>query len=227
MGEFQAIFPAVVAATPLGIDQDKRNEIADYIRENRDQFKKRKRDGVIFEESPINLHHLPMMQPMFGQIVKAVRAALKGMGLNPENLNLQITRSWANYNVRSSITASHTHINSHVSIVYYPDDSCNQASINFINIHKQNEWIPGLTDPAYSKLGIYDQTNYFSTDVVSYTPEPDMCFIFPSGIAHSVSPNGSNRARISIAMDTLFTLKKYTRDEPLLPPPSEWKQLEL
>ena len=227
MGEFQALFPAVVAATPLGIDEETRKKIADYIRENEDQFKKRRRDGVIFEESLINLHNIAMMKPMFRQIVKAVRAALKGMGTNPSYFNLQITRSWANYNVKSSVTASHTHANSHVSIVYYPDDSCNQASINFMNIQKQHEWIPGVSDPVYSKIGIYDQKNYFGTDVISYTPKEDMCFIFPSNIAHSVSPNPNDRPRVSIAMDTLFTLKKYTRDEALLPPPTDWKEFVL
>ena len=227
MGEFHAIFPAVLAATPLGLKKDERAKIADYIRNNSDQFKKNARDDVIFEESPINLHRLTVMEPMFRQIVKAVQAALTGMGLDPNYLNLQITRSWANYNVKSAITSSHTHINSHLSIVYYPDDSCNQAPLNFINTQKLHEWVPGLTNAAYAKLGVYDQKNYFSGDFLSYTPEEDLCFIFPSNIAHSVSPNESDRPRISIAMDTLFTLKKYTRDEPLLPPPKDWAEFEL
>ncbi len=118
MGELKAIFPAVVATTPLGLDKDEREKIADYIRENSEIFKKRGRDGVIFEESPMNLHHLPLMEPMFRRIVKAVQGALKGIGLDPSYLNLHITRSWANYNVQSAITSSHSHINSHVSIVY-------------------------------------------------------------------------------------------------------------
>ena len=63
--------------------------------------------------------------------------------------------------------------------------------------------------------------------LISYTPEPDMCFIFPSSVAHSVTPNPSDRPRVSIAMDTLFTLKEYTRDEALLPPPTDWKEFEL
>ena len=227
MGELQAIFPAVVATTLLGLDEDERSKIADYVRANSDKFKKRARDGVIFEESPMNLHHLPVMEPMFRQIAKAVRGALKGIGLNPDYLNMHITRSWANYNVQSAITASHTHGNSHVSIVYYPDDSCAQAPLNLLNVQRQHEWIPGITDPVYAKVGVYDKKNYFSTDSVSFVPKPDMCVIFPSSIAHSVSPNNSDRPRISIAMDTLFTLKEYVRDEPLFPPPSDWKEYSL
>lgn len=118
MGEFQALFPAVVAAMPLGMEKDTRNRIANYIRKNKDKFKKRGRDGVVFEESLINFHHIAMMEPMFQKIAKAVREALKGMGIDPQNMKLQITRSWANYNVKSSVTALHTHINSHVNIVY-------------------------------------------------------------------------------------------------------------
>ncbi len=85
----------------------------------------------------------------------------------------------------------------------------------------------GLTNPAYSETGVWDQKNCFTSNVVSYTPKPDLCLIFPSNIAHSVSPNIDERARISIAMDTLFTLKKNIRDEPLLPPPSDWKEFKL
>ena len=51
--------------------------------------------------------------------------------------------------------------------------------------------------------------------------------MFPSNVPHSVSPNKSKRPRISIAMDTLFTLKEYVLDEQLLPPPSDWKEYEL
>ena len=227
MGELKAIFPAVVAATTLGLNEDERKNISDFIRNNSDQFKKRARDNVLFEESPMNLHRHPVMEPMFRQIVKAVQAALKGIGLNPSYLNMHVTRSWANYNVRSAVTASHTHGNSHVSIVYYPDDSCNQAPLNFINTLKQHEWIPGITDQVYAKTGVYDQQNFFSSDFVSWTPEPDMCLLFPSSITHSVSPNPSDRPRISVAMDTLFTLKEYIRDEPLFPPPADWKEFEL
>jgi len=50
---------------------------------------------------------------------------------------------------------------------------------------------------------------------------------FPSSIAHSVSPNPSDRPRISIAIDTLFTLKEYIRDEPLWPPSADLKQFDL
>ena len=226
-GELKPLFPTVLAATSLGIDETTRNEIAAYIRQNGPVFKKRARDGVIFEQSPMNLHHLPLMEPLFERIVFAVRGALKGIGIDPAYLNLHITRSWANYNVKSMVTSSHTHGNSHISIIYYPDDSSSQASINFMNINKQNEWIPGITETAYARIGVFDRSNYFSADFISYTPQADTCLIFPSNIVHSVSPNTSDRARISIAMDTLFTLKKYTRDEALLPPPSDWRELRL
>ena len=54
-----------------------------------------------------------------------------------------------------------------------------------------------------------------------------MYYIFPSSIAHSVSPNMGKSARISVSADTLFTLKQYIQDEPLLPPPIEWKAFDL
>lgn len=226
-GKLQPLFPAVVASVPLGLGEAARNEISQYIKQNEHQFKKRVRDDVIFEQSPINLHHMAIMEPMFDRIAIAVQGALKGMGFDPKRLQLHITRSWANYNTENMVTGSHVHINSHLSIVYYPDDSCSQAQINFMNLPGKTDWVPGLNNPAYAQLGVWDRTNYLSTDSVSLTPAPDLCLMFPSNIAHSVSPNKSTRPRISIAMDTLFTLKEYVLDEPLLPPPSDWKAYEM
>jgi len=57
MGEKKAIFPVVVSMTPLGLDEDERKKIGDYVRENSDKFKKCARDGVNFEELPMILHH--------------------------------------------------------------------------------------------------------------------------------------------------------------------------
>lgn len=226
-GKLTPLFPTVLASVSLGLTEAERNEISQYIEQNKDLFKKRGRDKVIFEKSPINLHHMAVMEPMFSRIANAVHGALERMGFDPSRLNMHITRSWANYNTENMITPSHVHVNSHLSIVYYPDDSCSQAQINFLNLASKADWIPALNDPAYSELGAWDRTNYFSTDSVSYTPKPDLCLIFPSNIPHSVSPNTSKRSRISIAMDTLFTLKEYVLDEPLLPPPSDWKEYEL
>ena len=111
--------------------------------------------------------------------------------------------------------------------MYYPDDSCSQAPINFMKTFNQNEWVPGFADLAYSQIGVWDQKNPLSGNFFSYTLKADLCLMFPSNIAHSVSSNEGERPRISIAMDTLFTLKEYVRDEPLLPPPSDWKEYEL
>lgn len=98
-------------------------------------------------------------------------------------------RSWANDNSKGIITSMYSHLNSHGSIVYYPDASCKSA------------------------------TSY------SFSPEEDVCLIFPSSLTHSASPNTTDRPRISISMDGMFTLKKYQRDEPLLPPPETWKKI--
>ena len=224
MGKFISLFPAVIAATELGLSDQQRAEIVNYIVANKDKVRKRTQPGVAFEESPFKLHHLPMMAPLFDRMAVAVREALKGMGYDPGMLSMHVTRSWANYTVEGHGTTLHMHPNSHVSIVYYPDDSCNQGDICFFNHHQQSTMVPGLNTPGYAKTGIFDVTNPLSANDISYTPQPDLCLVFPSSLHHGVTKNSSSRPRLSIAVDTLFTLREYTRDEPLLPPPGDWRE---
>ena len=223
MGEFIPLFPTILAVTELGLTASEKKNITKYILQNCNQFKKKSKDGVIFEESPSKLHRVPIMEPLIQKLIPAVREAIKGYGVNPEYIKFHITRSWANLNTRSSVTSAHTHINSHLSIVYYPDMSCNQATINFLEPSPAHNWIPGIMDPSYIKIGVFKQTKASAT-TLCFEPKEDTCLIFPSSLAHSVSENPSEQPRLSIAMDTLFTLRRYQRDEPLLPPPSDWRE---
>ena len=226
MGDLISLFPSILATTKLGVVKSDRQKISQYIHSKRSTFKKHGKDGVLFEESPMNLHHLSVMTPLFSKVSVAVRQGLHAYGIKPDYLNFHVTRSWANYNDKGTVTTPHSHINSHLSIVYYPDDSSNNATINFLQTDPLHSWVPGIDSHPYLESGIFKQKD-FNTSTVSYPPEEDVCLIFPSNIVHSVSPNPSEKPRISVAMDTLLTLKEYKRDEPLLPPVSDWRQYQL
>ena len=52
----------------------------------------------------------------------------------------------------------------------------------------------------------------------------DMIIVFPSNITHAVHPNRSSRPRVSIAIDTFFTLRSDVDDEEFfLPPLDKWR----
>ncbi len=226
MGEFIPLFPSILAVTPLGLEKSERQRITKFILGREAKFKKRSKDNVLFETSPMNLHKEKDMAALMNKIASALSLAIRNYGIDPTYLKLHVTKSWANLNLKTTVTAPHTHINSHLSVVYYPDQSCNQATINFLRPNSINGWIPGISHPSYSSIGIF-KTTKANAETLSYSPKEDICLIFPSDIAHSVSPNPSHKPRISIAMDTLFTLQNYHRDEPLLPPPSDWREFPL
>jgi uncharacterized protein (TIGR02466 family) len=221
---FQPLFPQVVVSGALELPEADRARLSRYIRERQSAFKKRKRDNVVFEESPMGLHSMPEFDLLFQRVGALVGGSLSRMGLSPSHLNFYVVRSWANSNTEGMITANHNHLNSHISVVYYPDSSCDQATINFHGGIEQC-WVPSYNTAPYEKAGLHNGSNPLSANFYSIRPREDLCLVFPSSLVHGVSPNQSANPRISIAMDGLFTLKEYTRDEPLLPPPNTWRRL--
>ncbi len=219
--EFQLLFAQPLIAAKLDISIQDREYFSSYIRQRQGEFRKHKRDGVVFEQSPIGLHNLPEFDPLFQRIGQLVNASLSKMGLSSSHLDLYILRSWANLSTKGMVTAEHSHLNSHISVVYYPDKSSTQATIKF-QCGIEQSWVTGFNTLPYKRAGLHDATNPLSANYYSIDPQEDLCLIFPSSLVHSVSPNASVHPRISIAMDALFTLKQYTQDEPLLPPPSTW-----
>jgi len=224
--KINSIFPHNIVAGKLNVSKITRDKLTEYIQKRKDSFKKINKDKVNFEKSPMHFHNKDKFHEIFESIGELVNQSVINLGFRPSYLEFYIVRSWANFNIPGMATSAHSHLNSHISIVYYPDNSCSNVPISFHG-GQDNCWIPVLNTQPYANINVYDDKNYHSANTISITPEENLCLIFPSYIVHGVPHNNNKEPRISLAMDGLFTLKQYESDEPLLPPVSQWKKLAL
>lgn len=100
----------------------------------------------------------------------------------------KILNSWATKTLKNCGIPAHTHANSWLSAVYYPEYN-EKFTIGFL----QN----------YSYIGVdYDDPyNIYSCSEWKMTPPKNTLLIFPSSLNHKLNKNTSNKTRYSIAFN--------------------------
>jgi len=111
---------------------------------------------------------------------------------NDNNLgSLEMSNAWININPPGSYNASHHHLGSVLSGVYYIDAKVNQGNIQFERKDNAEYHIP------LDKLN----TSSYTNTITSYTAKTDTLYIFPSWVMHSVDSNNSTTDRLSISFN--------------------------
>jgi uncharacterized protein (TIGR02466 family) len=105
--------------------------------------------------------------------------------------SLEMSNAWININPPGSYNASHHHLGSVLSGVYYIDATANQGNIQFERKDNAEYHIP------LDKLN----TSSYTSTITSYTAKTDMLYIFPSWLMHSVDSNQSATDRLSISFN--------------------------
>lgn len=110
-----------------------------------------------------------------------------------EKVSLRITQSWANYTKQNQYHHKHTHPNSMVSGVFYP-----QADRSFDRIYFFKE--------KYERIKISPQEwNAWNSDSWWYDVGSGDLILFPSHLTHMVDTKNDDALRISIAFNTFVT----------------------
>lgn len=110
-----------------------------------------------------------------------------------ENFKVGLDGYWVNFNQKSHYNMAHVHPLSALSGVLYV--KCNEQSGNIkLNSNSLREHYP---------INTFESPLF--RDTIEFQPKVGDVLIFPSWIYHSVLPNNSDDARISIA----FNLKQY------------------
>ena len=120
----------------------------------------------------------------------------------PKNLNqIRLTQSWLNFNPHKTYHHLHSHPNSLLSGVFYPEGSETDGHIVF---HKN----------VYQQL-IFNTTEYndFTSSTYHVPAITNRLIIFPSSLAHEVKPFHSSYARVSLAFNTFVTGILGSNDE--------------
>ncbi len=118
---------------------------------------------------------------------------------------IEITGCWANINASGASHAIHSHPNNFLSGIYYVHTHPGADSVNLHEPRPQT----GIIRPPVTELTSQN------TDQVVVTVSDGMLLMFPSYLAHSVAPNESDKLRISISFNMMFSLFVERLSRPL------------
>ena len=94
-------------------------------------------------------------ETLFKEIKKQLINYIKNLGINENEIDLYMTRSWATVSNGKERISQHKHKQSHISFAYYLKKNEEDSNIVFYEEHFQNEFIPGLfTSPTLKNKGL-------------------------------------------------------------------------
>ncbi|MGI9227239.1 MAG: 2OG-Fe(II) oxygenase family protein [Gammaproteobacteria bacterium] len=118
---------------------------------------------------------------------------------------LVITGCWANILAKGAAHEAHKHPNNFLSGVYYVQTQPGADTINFHDPRIQT----AIIRPPVKELTAEN------TDQVVVKVSNGTLLVFPSYLEHSVSPNESDKERVSISFNVMFTSFTETMSKPL------------
>lgn len=116
-----------------------------------------------------------------------------------DSLKLEVVTSWANKTKKLQAHHAHSHPNSFISGVYYPEDSDEDIIFTMPNIWYQNT--PNLTLSSQNYTLPYYGHQQGTPVTGRYKPKKGSLLFFPSHIYHHVSTVKTNETRYSIAFN--------------------------
>ena len=154
-------------------------------------------------QSAQDLHHREQLVDLISCIDSTAQTVLRF--LKVAHNEIEITGCWANINASGASHAIHSHPNNFLSGIYYVSTHPGADSVNFHDPRAQT----GIIRPPVTELTSQN------TDQVVVTVSDGMLLMFPSYLAHSVAPNESDKQRISISFNMMFSLYAERLGRPL------------
>lgn len=118
---------------------------------------------------------------------------------------VEVTGCWVNINAPGASHAIHNHPNNFLSSVYYVQTPAGADTVNFHDPRLQS----GIIRPPVTEL------TSENTDQVVVNVSNGTLLMFPAYLSHSVSKNESDRFRISISCNIMFSLFAENLSRPL------------
>jgi uncharacterized protein (TIGR02466 family) len=144
-------------------------------------------------QSDHDLHTLDEFREVVDCITDAAESVLAYLRIGHEGF--RITGCWANVNAPGAGHRLHNHPNNYLSGVYYVRTQAGADSINFLDPRPQT----GIVRPPVTAL------TADNTDQVVVTVKDGMLLIFPAWLQHGVDSNRSDRLRVSLGFNVMFT----------------------
>ena len=222
------IFPLSIYKQKVGLATAVRQRFAELITEQQSKTKKSSSSSsetwVGGMHGELSIHLQDDFMPLFHEYSKHMKSYMQQLGLQIDDLDIFVTRSWGTYGLSNETISTHMHTSSVLSISYYVSLPEGSASISFECEAHQNEPIRGLFRERRRSRSI-DPSNMLTATSVAIDVQEDDLVIFPSAVLHGVRPGRQSAPRISIAADTLFLTKQVTNSEKILPPMANWRNV--
>ena len=154
-------------------------------------------------QSGQDLHNREQLVEFISCIDSAAQTVLRF--LKVAHNGIEITGCWVNINASGASHPIHSHPNNFLSGIYYVSTHPGADSVNFHDPRLQTSIIrPPVTELTSQ-----------NTDQVVVTVSDGMLLMFPSYLAHSVAPNASDKPRISVSFNMMFSLYAERLSGPL------------
>jgi uncharacterized protein (TIGR02466 family) len=144
-------------------------------------------------QSQHELHELEAFAELMGHVGDATTTALERLKIAYRKF--EITACWATVNAPGRGHAKHAHPNSFLSGVYYVQTQSGADTINFHDPRAQ----PAIIRPPVTELVAAN------ADQAVITVTDGTLVLFPSWLEHSVDENASDRVRISLSFNCMFS----------------------
>ncbi len=220
------LFPLTVFQSSVTPEPDERQQMVQAIMEMSQTRIAQKKPGIMWT-GDLNgyglLHNDPRFARLFARFTQPLQDYLQVLSIDASRLKLHFTRSWGTMSRQGDSTQAHSHMQSHLSLVYYLLKPADSSGISFLNKTPPNQFAPNLFHPAVAGSGLVREPTPFNTQKVNLEPQQDDVLIFPSNVLHEIPQNPSGSTRISIACDIVATVTDSSGLEYLLPDPASWK----
>ncbi len=229
MAKLVHLFPLTVFQSTVSPDADARARMVEAVVDMGRERVQQRAPGISWT-GDLNgyelLHNDPRFASLFASFARPLNEYLELFRIDQQKMRLYFTRSWATLSRRGDSTQAHTHMQSHISLVYYLSKPADSSGISFIEKNAPNQFAPNLFNPAMVRSGVLREVQQYNTQKVYLEPKEDDLLIFPSKVLHEIPPNPSDGLRISIACDIVATVRDSSGLEYLLPGPESWRAVD-
>ncbi len=144
-------------------------------------------------QSDHGLHELDAFREVVDCINDAAESVLAYLRVGHEGF--RITGCWANVNAPGAGHRVHNHPNNYLSGVYYVRTHEGADGISFLDPRPQT----GIVRPPVTEL------TADNTEQVVLKVKDGMLLMFPAWLQHGVDPNRSDRLRVSLGFNVMFS----------------------
>ena len=225
------LFPLSLIKEKISLDiknkKDMKNEILSMVKNSKNKSFKGPQDSWTGDTQGFEyIYKNNKFKILFIEIKKKLINYLNHLGINHEEIDLYITRSWATVSNGEEKIKQHRHNQSHISFAYYLKKSAEDSNIVFFEEFYKNEIVKGIfRNQTLKNKGIIKNFNLFNAPSIDINVEEDDVLIFPSKSLHGTQVNKSNKERISISGDVVCVTKNSELLENMLPPLKNWDKI--